>query len=130
MEQIKPAGRSSGVYDAHYDHQSYNSADDLRGTLDMRQNSIVTLTGMSGNAAHPSGATGVAAPIATIPQADKIPFYKKRNFIISQLILIPLAIALLFIILFPVVRAIAALVIKRSNLDVQRVFITEPVNSS
>lgn len=67
---------------------------------------------------------------AAVPVAPKQPFYKKRKFIISQIILIPLTIALLFIILFPVVRAIAALVIKRSNLDIQSVIITQPVNGS
>ncbi|KAF5320993.1 hypothetical protein D9619_001399 [Psilocybe cf. subviscida] len=115
MGQTKPARRGSGVHDAHYDHQSFSSADELRG-----------------NASQPAGAAGITTSVATAapPPGKNIPFYKKRKFIISQLILAPLAMALLFIILFPVVRAIAALVIKRSNLDVQSVFITEPVNSS
>lgn len=132
MGQTKPARRGSGVHDAHYDHQSFSSADELRGTYDTRRRVIATLNMMLGNASQPAGAAGITTSVATAapPPGKNIPFYKKRKFIISQLILAPLAMALLFIILFPVVRAIAALVIKRSNLDVQSVFITEPVNSS
>ena len=60
----------------------------------------------------------------------KPPLYKRRWFIISQIILIPLGIALLFILLFPVVRAIVALVLTKANLDVQEAIITNPVNGS
>lgn len=73
--------------------------------------------------------TTAASPTA-ITSPLKQPFYKKRWFIISQIILIPLSIALLFILLFPVVRAIVALVIKRANLDVQAAVITQPINGS
>ncbi|KAG5653629.1 hypothetical protein H0H81_011855 [Sphagnurus paluster] len=66
----------------------------------------------------------VAAPATTVP------FYKKRYFIISQIILIPLTIALLFIILFPVVKAIAQLVVKRSQLDIQVAKISEAQNNT
>lgn len=57
-----------------------------------------------------------------------VPFYKKRKFIISQIIIIPLGIALLFILLFPVVTAIAQLVVKRSTLNVEVAAITAPQN--
>ncbi|KAG6878541.1 hypothetical protein C0993_004439 [Termitomyces sp. T159_Od127] len=58
------------------------------------------------------------------------PFYKKRWFIISSLILIPLGIALLFIILFPVVRAIIQLVIKRTQLEIDTATISHPQNDT
>jgi hypothetical protein len=71
-----------------------------------------------------------APPPATQPATPHLPFYKRRWFIISQIILIPLAIALIFILLFPVVHAIVALVVKRTNLDIQAAVITQPVNNS
>lgn len=69
------------------------------------------------------------APVPTEPP-PVVPFYKKRWFIISQIILIPLAIALLFILLFPVVRAIVQLVVKKSTLDIQVAKISAPQNGS
>lgn len=67
---------------------------------------------------------------AAVPVAQKRPFYKQRRFIILPIALISLTIALLFIILFPVFRAIVALVLHRSNLDIQSVIITQPLNAS
>ncbi|KDQ27871.1 hypothetical protein PLEOSDRAFT_1112748 [Pleurotus ostreatus PC15] len=64
------------------------------------------------------------------PAPPHVPFYKKRWFIISQLIIIPLGIALLFILLFPVIKAIAQLVVNRSTLDIQVAQITEPLNNT
>ncbi|KAF9484472.1 hypothetical protein BDN70DRAFT_122528 [Pholiota conissans] len=120
MEQLNPARRSSGVYDASFGHvsqQSFNSEASLRA-----------------HAAAPAGgiSTPVAVNTAMSPSSvePKQPFYKKRWFIISQIISIPLAIALLFILLFPVVRAIVALVVKRTSLDIQAAVITQPVNGS
>ncbi|KAF8972948.1 hypothetical protein BDZ97DRAFT_1691577 [Flammula alnicola] len=132
MEEIRPARRSSGIYDANYanaSQQSFNSGASLRGNA-ASPAGIATTTPA---AAIPSGAISgwedQAAP-APAPAAPHQPFYKKRWFIISQIILIPLSIALLFILLFPVVRAIVALVVKRTNLDVQLAVITQPVNGS
>ncbi|THV03542.1 hypothetical protein K435DRAFT_962414 [Dendrothele bispora CBS 962.96] len=72
-----------------------------------------------------------AAPAPAPPQQQTdVPFYKKRWFIISQIIIIPVGIALLFILLFPVVTAIAQLVIKRSQLGVDVATITSPQNDS
>ncbi|KIM45161.1 hypothetical protein M413DRAFT_332807 [Hebeloma cylindrosporum] len=131
MEQTLPARRSSGLYDVNYDStRSFGSGASLRG-----------------NAAGPAGVEGVSVlrpaaqtgavsgwddqtappPVSTIPQQ---PFYKRRWFIVSQIIIIPLGIALLFIVLFPVVRAIVELVVKRTNLSVELAVITQPVNNS
>lgn len=48
----------------------------------------------------------------------------------EQLIIIPLGIALLFILLFPVVKAIAQLLVNKSTLDIQSAIITNPQNGS
>jgi len=61
-------------------------------------------------------------------QQTDVPFYKKRWFIISQIIIIPVGIALLFVLLFPVVTAIAQLVINRSVLGVDVATISSPQN--
>ena len=102
----------------------------------------------TGNAAEPAGIEGMSSHIPAAPAGavsgwdDQTvpppvvlptrpqPFYKRRWFIVSQIIIIPLGIALLFIVLFPVVRAIVELVVKRTNLDVQLAVITQPVNNS
>jgi hypothetical protein len=76
-----------------------------------------------------SGGAGAQAA-APGQQQPTTPFYKKRGFIISQLIIIPLGIALLFILLFPVVRAIVQDVVNKSTLDVQVAAITAPANDS
>jgi hypothetical protein len=52
------------------------------------------------------------------PPQPHIPFYKRKKFIVSQLILVPLSIILLFVLLFPVVRAIAQLIVNKSTLNV------------
>lgn len=101
----------------------------------------------TGNAAGPAGTEGISTPRPAAPTGavsgwddqtapppavspTRQPFYKRRWFIISQIIIIPLGIALLFIVLFPVVRAIVELVVKRTNLSVQLAVITQPVNNS
>ncbi|KAI0063538.1 hypothetical protein BV25DRAFT_1915044 [Artomyces pyxidatus] len=62
--------------------------------------------------------------------AHKVPFYKKRWFIISQVIAVLIGIALLFVILFPVVGAIAQHVVNVSVLNVDTVAIVQPSNTS
>lgn len=85
---------------------------------------------------HASGASTIDDPQAATPavvgasSAPARPFYKKRWFIISQSILIPISIALLFILLFPVVKAIVQLVVKRSKLGVTVAAITQPQNDT
>lgn len=79
----------------------------------------------SGSAVVSSGQDGT--PPAVPPPR---PFYKKRWFIISQIIIIPLGIALLFILLFPVVRAIVQLVVNKSTLDIQVATISGPRNNT
>ncbi|KAF7298203.1 hypothetical protein HMN09_01042200 [Mycena chlorophos] len=91
----------------------------------------------------PGAQRGTSGPAA----GKTTPFYKQRKFIICQLILIPLGastvpfprlassnsttgIVILFVLLFPVVKAIAQLVVNRSTLDIQTATITSPTNNS
>jgi hypothetical protein len=86
-----------------------------------------TAHGVRGNAGHVGyGDDQQAQP----PPPPPISFYKKRWFIVSQIIVIPLGIAMLFILLFPVVRAIVQLVVKHSTLNVDVAAITEPQNNT
>ncbi|KAJ6607775.1 hypothetical protein B0H10DRAFT_2227490 [Mycena sp. CBHHK59/15] len=138
MEQVRPARPSSGVYGSHgHSAQSLGSDAGLRGHAAQPAGSRfsegevarATAAGVAtgGTAAGATALTAQAAPPAQQPHQ---PFYKKRWFIISQLIIIPLGIALLFILLFPVVRAIVQLVVNRSTLDVQVAAISAPQNNS
>ncbi|KAA1471743.1 hypothetical protein DENSPDRAFT_133322 [Dentipellis sp. KUC8613] len=77
-------------------------------------------------AAQPVVAGGDAAPTT----ADATPFYKKRWFIVSQIVAGAIGIALLFVILYPVVGAIAQHVVNVSVLNIDTVSLVEPSNNS
>ncbi|KAF7321550.1 hypothetical protein MKEN_00676000 [Mycena kentingensis (nom. inval.)] len=117
------------------------------------QASIASNTGLRGQAAAPAGSrfaegptrstdagvvagTGTGASAARLadpnapPQQPQQPLYKRRWFIICQLITIPIGIALIFILLWPVVHAIAQSVVNKSTLDIQVAAITEPQNNT
>ncbi|KAJ3518119.1 hypothetical protein NLJ89_g70 [Agrocybe chaxingu] len=132
MEENRPARRSSGVYDVHYGStQSLQSGASLRGHA-APPAGVDTATPAGVVPGAPGAVSGWEDPATPTPAPPPapVPFYKKRWFIISQIIIIPLGIALLFILLFPVVRAIVQLVLRRSNLDVQVAIIGQPVNNS
>lgn len=147
MEELHPARRSSGIQEVHYGStDSLNSAASLKGHTAIPAGSrfsegtgIARTTGAGVVPGRGAAAAAASGP-GDVPQLDEspapptaapaVPFYKKRWFIISQIILIPLAIALLFILLFPVVRAIAQLVVKRSQLDVELASISLPQNNT
>ena len=57
-------------------------------------------------------------------------FYKRRWFIISQVIACFVGIGLLFVLLFPVIKAISQHIVNVSKLNVDRVMISEPTNTS
>ncbi|KAG5646292.1 hypothetical protein DXG03_003889 [Asterophora parasitica] len=154
MEELRPARRSSGLHEADYGSiHSLGSEASLRAATN-RHAFLGNAVGPAGSrfsegaepfarstaagvvpAAAVKGAGGGDGVEAVSPweqpsAAAPIPFYKKRWFIISQLIIIPLGIILLFVLLFPVVRAIAQLVIKRSQLDIEVATISEPQNNT
>jgi hypothetical protein len=62
--------------------------------------------------------------------SEKKTFYKRRWFIISQVIVCFVGIGLLFVLLFPVIKAIAQHIVNVSKLNVDRVVISEPTNTS
>lgn len=57
-------------------------------------------------------------------------WYKSRNFLLCQVVTAALGIALLFVVLFPVVRAIAQHVVNVSVLNVLEAAIDAPTNST
>ncbi|KAH7926942.1 hypothetical protein BV22DRAFT_1007914 [Leucogyrophana mollusca] len=76
------------------------------------------------------GSEGDAAAATPPAAAPRPPLYKRRWFIVTSIIGALVGIALLFIILYPVVRAIVQLVVNRSQLDIQTAAITSPANDS
>ncbi|KAI0035854.1 hypothetical protein K488DRAFT_76325 [Vararia minispora EC-137] len=64
------------------------------------------------------------------PALQGTPFYKKRWFLISQVLTALVSLALLFVILYPVVRAIAQHVINVSVINIDTVAINTPGNTS
>ncbi|KAJ3868577.1 hypothetical protein EV359DRAFT_77557 [Lentinula novae-zelandiae] len=141
MEETSgPTRRSIGIYhQAQASEESLGSqaglASHVRPPAGSRfsENEIArtTAAGVSGElregAADQDARVTAAAPAA--PQSH-VPFYKKRKFIISQAILIPLGIVLLFVLLFPVVTAIVQDVLNRSILGISVATISNPANSS
>lgn len=77
-----------------------------------------------------AGTTTIAVVQPSVPFYRKPGWWKSRNVIICQLVTACLGIALLFIILFPVVRAIAQHVVNASVLNIDESAITNPGNDS
>lgn len=71
-----------------------------------------------------------AAPAAFVPFYRKPGWWKSRNALISQGVIAALGIALLFILLFPVVKAIAQHVVNVSVLNIDTAQIVNPTNTS
>ncbi|KIK68835.1 hypothetical protein GYMLUDRAFT_34828 [Collybiopsis luxurians FD-317 M1] len=146
MEQISPARQSSGIY--HQDQaaisaQSIGSEAGLtthaRPPAGSRfsENDITTTTAAGVPVGLPGEGPGAqpadAAPAPAPPPAEppvRVPFYRRRKFIICQAIFIPLGIVLLFVLLFPVVTAVVQDVINKSQLGVSVATISNPTNDS
>lgn len=65
-----------------------------------------------------------------LPTPSRVPFYKRKWFIIAQIILAPIGFAMIFILLWPVVRAVVQLIVNKATLDIQVATISDPRNSS
>lgn len=154
MEETRAARPSSGIYETNQEStHSFHSRTSLRGLFFSGSDKDSELILLIAHAAPPAGVATITnadiihavtpqnavnnlddqpppAVVIPVPAPVKQPFYKKRWFIISQIIIIPIGIALLFILLFPVIRAIVELVIKRTNLHVDLANITQPQNGS
>jgi len=125
MEEITPTRRSSGIADTpHASNQSLASGASLRGasspfSLSSRSNSLQEHAApIAGSRFSEGQNVSSPAPPAGLPRdaSTSQPFYKKPWFIISQIVMIPIGIALLFILLFPVVRAVVQLIVNKSTL--------------
>ncbi|KAH9850917.1 hypothetical protein C2E23DRAFT_886961 [Lenzites betulinus] len=86
-----------------------------------------------------AGEVGTSAAAAVVVQpedvprpaaAPKPPLYKRRWFIITNVVASCLGIAILFILLYPVVHAIAQHIVNVSVLNVDRLIIENPTNNS
>ncbi|KAI0256058.1 hypothetical protein BJV78DRAFT_435519 [Lactifluus subvellereus] len=69
-----------------------------------------------------------------VPQSGgastNIPFYRKHSFLISRVIAALVGIGLLFVLLYPVVKVIAQHIVNVSQLNIDRVAILQPTNTS
>lgn len=65
-----------------------------------------------------------------VPRAPKPPLWKRKWFIITNIVVALLGIAILFILLYPVVHAIAQHIVNVSVLNVDQVQIINPTNTS
>lgn len=63
-------------------------------------------------------------------ESKRIPLYKRRWFLVSQAISCLVGIGLIFVLAYPVVKAIAQHIVNVSRLNVDRVVIAEPTNTS
>ena len=62
--------------------------------------------------------------------SKKTPLYRKPSFLICQAVTLVIGIGLLFVLLYPVVNAIAQHIVNVSKLNVDRVAIAGPANTS
>ena len=103
----------------------------------------------TGHAAVPAGVTPAGVPVSVSsaeptpamddrvdsdpvppPTPARVPFYKRKWFSIAQIITAPIGFAMIFILLWPVVRAVVQLIVNKSTLDIQVATISKPTNSS
>lgn len=84
--------------------------------------------GAASGAAAAAGTTGATA--ATSTQQPTTPWYKTRKWIIIQVIGAILGIVILFVFLFPVVAALAQLIVNRTSVNINTAAIIQPTNES
>ncbi|KAE9401586.1 hypothetical protein BT96DRAFT_918717 [Gymnopus androsaceus JB14] len=137
MEQIGPARTSSGIYHQDLGAASAQSIGSQAGlTTHARppagsrfsENEIsnTTAAGAGVPVGLPAAGTGAQDAASAAPAAAQA----KGSFLISQAIIIPLGIVLLFVLLFPVVTAIVQDVLNKSVLGVNVATISSPANDS
>ncbi|KAL0580357.1 hypothetical protein V5O48_000210 [Marasmius crinis-equi] len=149
---MEHARRSSGIYDGSFAaHGSSTSVTGLAANAaapagsrfsEPRDDGVARTTGAgvqpqssygAGNDpfANPNASTSShERPSQAAQQAPQLPIYKRKWFRWCAIISIPLGIALLFIILFPVVKAIVQLTVNKSHLGVDVAQISNPQNNS
>lgn len=77
-----------------------------------------------------AGAAAAAESEPPPPVKQRVPFWKKRWFFWTQLAIIIIGIVMLFVLLWPVVKAVAQAVLNKSVLNVTKATITNPTNTS
>jgi hypothetical protein len=83
--------------------------------------------GFEGHEGQVPGESEKGDIVATTP---KIPFYKRRNFIICQVVFAIIGIVMIFVMLWPVVHAIAQHVLDVSEMHIESSVIQSPSNES
>ncbi|KAF8135624.1 hypothetical protein EV363DRAFT_1429344 [Boletus edulis] len=145
MEQVASARPASLVYPDNQTTASRSDASLARNAAppagateqganpfdDPANGAVVAATPVGGPVAITTTAEAPTEP-DTAPSAapPKPPLYKRRWFIITSVIGTCFGIALLFIILFPVLRAIVQDVVNKTTLDITMAAITSPTNTS
>ncbi|KDQ57731.1 hypothetical protein JAAARDRAFT_69819 [Jaapia argillacea MUCL 33604] len=121
---------------------SFNSSTSLRNNAAAPGTTEVSTSDPSANPANAGGEVGsneetentgqqpLGGVDAAQPPTPKQPLYKRRWFIITNVVLSLLGIALLFIVLYPVVAAIAQHVVNVSVLNVNEAAILQPQNTT
>lgn len=80
--------------------------------------------------AHPVGADSATHVTSASGASTQTPFYRKRSFLRCQVVSALVGIGLLFVLLYPVVRAISQHVVDASTLNIDKVTIAQPSNTS
>ncbi len=151
MEESNSARGSSGVYDATYGSSPSSASNaSLRGdfkvsvTPSLKTNQSIighaVPTGFTTPAGVPTGVDAAKPTSAMDHRANsdpfspltraRVPFYRRKWFIITQIVLAPIGFAMIFILLWPVVRAVIQLVVNRSTLDIQVATVSGATNNS
>ncbi|KAK2467793.1 hypothetical protein APHAL10511_000088 [Amanita phalloides] len=125
MEDSK---RTSAIHNATYGSTpSLASNASLRGHGPPTGVATKTTAGVSGT----STAAGPTSTMDGSPSTPaRVPFYRTRWFIIAQFIFSLIGFAMIFILLWPVVRAVVQLIVNKATLDVQVLEVSSPTNNS
>ncbi|KIY74263.1 hypothetical protein CYLTODRAFT_363931 [Cylindrobasidium torrendii FP15055 ss-10] len=138
----EPARRSSGIYYGEAEGSSVSLARhaaspggsrfaEARPSSEQGTHGAAPADPFADPAVGPANSQAdTAATTAVATTTTAVPWYKSRKFIISQAIIAPLGIALLMILLFPVVTAIAQLLVNKATIDISEAAITNPTNTS
>jgi hypothetical protein len=128
MSQWPSARYSSGV-------EPYGSATSLPGNSTLFSSKFYLLTKSS--SAHAASFGGHETVIGSEKahenreqQKEQKPWYKRRNFIISQIVMGIIGIIMIFVLLWPVVHAIAQHVLDVSHMIIESSIIESPSNDT
>lgn len=110
-----PASEPPAGYDATGTQHTQSAPAPAAGTL-------------AGGADTTEGTTAAGAAIAA--GTTKPPFYRRKWFIVCQIVTAIIGIVIIFVLLFPVVRAIAQSIVNKSQLNIETAAIVGPQNTT